>query len=191
MERTNRQQEILDAAVRVIEASGFSGLTVRRVADEVGVSEPALYRHFSSKLALLECLLDDFQEAVVGHFIALETMTGENPLETFIGELFDTLGRRETLAPLLFSEEAFHAEPALKDRVFDMITQNAKTLARAIGAQQQRGAIRADIPAESLSLVVMGCVRVTITRSSLSGGTVRLVDEKKRVAGVLTALLKA
>lgn len=66
MERTNRQQEILDAAVRVIESRGFSGLTVRRVADEVGVSEPALYRHFSSKLALLECLLDDRKRHIQG-----------------------------------------------------------------------------------------------------------------------------
>lgn len=190
MERTNRQQEIIDAAVRVIEADGFSALTVRRVAGEVGVSEPALYRHFPNKLAILESILDDFQEAVISRFLALETMTGENPLGEFIAELFETLGRRETLAPLLFSEEAFHAEPALKTRVFDMITHNSKTLARAIAAQQQRGIIRTDIDAESLSLLVMGCIRVTITRSSLSGGKVRLVDEKDRVARVLTAVLK-
>ncbi len=190
MERTSRQQQILDAAVRVIEADGFSALTVRRVAGEVGVSEPALYRHFPNKLAILECLLDDFQEAVLSRFAALETMTGENPLGEFIGDLFETLGRRETLAPLLFSEEAFHAEPALKDRVFSMINHNAKKLAQAITAQQQRGAIRKDLDAESLSLLVMGCIRVTITRSSLSGGKVRLVDDKDRVAKVLTTVLK-
>lgn len=191
MERTSRQQEILAAAVHVIEAYGFRGLTIRRVADEVGVSEPALYRHFSGKLVILECLLDDFQEAVIGCFRALEGMSVANPLNDFIGELFETLGRRETLAPLLFSEEAFHAEPALKNRVFEMITQNSKTLARAISAQQKRGAIRKDIEAENLALIVMGCIRVTLTRCGLSGGTILLVDEKDRVAEVLTVLLKA
>ncbi len=191
MERTSRQQEILAAAVHVIDAYGFRGLTIRRVADEVGVSEPALYRHFPGKLAILECLLDDFQKAVIGCFMALEGMSGVNPLNDFIGELFETLDRRETLAPLLFSEEAFHAEPALKNRVFEMINQNSQTLARAISAQQKRGALRTDIEAENLALIVMGCIRVTLTRCSLSGGTVRLVGERDRVAGVLTALLKA
>ncbi len=190
MERTSRQQEILDAAVRIIGAHGFSALTVRRVAEMVGVSEPALYRHFPSKLAILECLLDDFQQAIVSLFVKLETMGGSNPLKDFIADLFEALSRRETIAPLLFSEEAFHAEPALKTRVYKMITSNAKMLARGLAAQQNRGAIRNDIEAEDLSLLVMGCIRVTITRCSLSNGKVHLVDEKGRVSDMLTILLK-
>lgn len=189
MERTSRQQEILDAAVCVIETFGFSGLTVRRVADEVGVSEPALYRHFSGKLAIIESILDDFQEAVLSRFLALEKMNDAEPLNGFIGDLFDTLGKHETFAPLLFSEEAFHSEPALKNRVYSMMNENGKTLARAIASQQKRGTIRSDIDAEGLSLLVMGCIRVIITRSSLSGGAVRLKDEKDRVAVLLSTVL--
>lgn len=190
MERTNRQKEILDAAIRIIREHGFSAVTVRRVADEVGVSEPALYRHFPNKLAILECLLDDFQEAVLERFHALEKNVSANPLGDFIDELFDTLGTRESLASLLYSEEAFHAEPALKSRVFAMLTHNSNMLTRAITAQQKRSAVRNDIGAESVSLIVMGCIRVTITKCGLSDGKIRLVDEKKRVMNALNAVLK-
>jgi TetR/AcrR family tetracycline transcriptional repressor len=40
---------ILDAAFRVLEQHGFAGLTIRRIADDLGVKNPALYWHFRNK----------------------------------------------------------------------------------------------------------------------------------------------
>lgn len=43
------ESRVLDAAFRVLEAHGFAGLTIRRIADELGVKNPALYWHFKNK----------------------------------------------------------------------------------------------------------------------------------------------
>lgn len=48
-----RRGEILEAAERIFVECGYEGATIRRIADEVGVSSTALYMHFRDKSEIL------------------------------------------------------------------------------------------------------------------------------------------
>jgi AcrR family transcriptional regulator len=48
-----RKGEILDAALAVFGEKGYEAGTMREIAARVGVSEPAIYRHYASKEAIL------------------------------------------------------------------------------------------------------------------------------------------
>jgi AcrR family transcriptional regulator len=48
-----RRAEILEAAERIFIAEGYEGATIRKIADEVGVSSTALYMHFQDKSCIL------------------------------------------------------------------------------------------------------------------------------------------
>jgi AcrR family transcriptional regulator len=48
-----RRAEILEAAERIFVADGYGGATIRKIADEVGVSSTALYMHFRDKDEIL------------------------------------------------------------------------------------------------------------------------------------------
>ena len=48
-----RRAEILAAAERIFVAEGYEGATIRKIADEVGVSSTALYMHFKDKDQIL------------------------------------------------------------------------------------------------------------------------------------------
>lgn len=48
-----RRAEILEAAERIFVAEGYEGATIRRIAEEVGVSSTALYMHFQDKAGIL------------------------------------------------------------------------------------------------------------------------------------------
>lgn len=48
-----RRGEILQAAERIFVAEGYQGATIRKIADEVGVSSTALYMHFKDKDEIL------------------------------------------------------------------------------------------------------------------------------------------
>jgi len=52
-----RRGEILDAALGVFAEKGYEAGTMREIAAAVGVSEPALYRHYAGKEALFEELV--------------------------------------------------------------------------------------------------------------------------------------
>ena len=57
--RTPRVAEIVAAARRILENGGRESLTMRRVADELGIQAPSLYKHFASKAELELALLND------------------------------------------------------------------------------------------------------------------------------------
>ena len=52
-----RKQQILDTAAGLFAARGFHGVTVHDIGAAVGVSGPALYRHFDGKDAILAEML--------------------------------------------------------------------------------------------------------------------------------------
>ena len=60
---------VLDAAFTVLEEHGFAGLTIRRIAETLGVKNPALYWHFKNKQAIVDAmaarLLDGMREALI------------------------------------------------------------------------------------------------------------------------------
>jgi AcrR family transcriptional regulator len=57
--RRRRVAEIVAAARSILEEGGEDALTMRRVADELGIQAPSLYKHFASKGELELALLTD------------------------------------------------------------------------------------------------------------------------------------
>ncbi len=53
-ERPLTRQELLDAALGIVDTEGLAALTMRRLADAVGVEAMSLYHHVPSKDALLD-----------------------------------------------------------------------------------------------------------------------------------------
>jgi AcrR family transcriptional regulator len=49
--------KILDAAIDLFASQGYEGTSVRRIAEAVGITESAVYRHYESKDAILEAIL--------------------------------------------------------------------------------------------------------------------------------------
>ena len=65
MQLTVRQQEIIDAALALIAEQGIQNLTIKNIAAALKITEPAIYRHFDSKFAILDALLDSFDHGSV------------------------------------------------------------------------------------------------------------------------------
>jgi AcrR family transcriptional regulator len=54
-----RRSAIIEAALRVFSEGSYAGATTAEIAREAGVSEPLLYRHFSSKRELYFACVDE------------------------------------------------------------------------------------------------------------------------------------
>jgi TetR/AcrR family tetracycline transcriptional repressor len=53
-----RRDEVLDAALELLDEVGLDALTVRRLAERLAVQPGALYRHYPSKAALLDAMVE-------------------------------------------------------------------------------------------------------------------------------------
>ena len=88
-----RREEILHAAKELFLEQGYDQITIRRIADRVGISAPALYLYFKDKEALMLALCDQ----TFGHLIeAISEIekTVDDPLERVrrFGEAYARFG---------------------------------------------------------------------------------------------------
>jgi AcrR family transcriptional regulator len=56
-ELSPRAREIVDAARALLEAEGPDGLSMRRIADRIGIRAPSIYKHLPDKQALEAALI--------------------------------------------------------------------------------------------------------------------------------------
>jgi TetR/AcrR family transcriptional regulator, regulator of cefoperazone and chloramphenicol sensitivity len=67
------RDQILETSLSFFEARGYAGVSLRDIADQLGVTKAALYYHFESKQSIVEALIADAikqRDATVGHMEA-------------------------------------------------------------------------------------------------------------------------
>jgi TetR/AcrR family transcriptional regulator len=62
--RPNRRAQILQALAGMLESNHGQRITTAKLAEQVGVSEAALYRHFPSKARMFEGLIEFIEETL-------------------------------------------------------------------------------------------------------------------------------
>ncbi len=75
-----RRAEILEAAERIFVAEGYEGATIRKIADEVGVSSTALYMHFQDK----GCILLEICERTITLLLERNREIAGKPLDAVV-----------------------------------------------------------------------------------------------------------
>ena len=63
--KADRREALLGAAATLFARSGYNGVSIEDLGAAVGVSGPAVYRHFSGKPAVLAALLVEVSETLV------------------------------------------------------------------------------------------------------------------------------
>lgn len=189
---TDRQKQIIQAAMEIMVEQGTQKLTIRNVANAIGVTEPAVYRHFASKHDLLASLLAYLQGEIAPVFNAVDPgrSTFAETLATVIGALFDQLESNPAYALFVFTEEAFHADNELRPLLDKMLSTMLHTLEQLVATFQQTGQCRQDLPARAIALTMLGLIRLTVTQWHLHGRTEPLARQKAPVTDTLTTLFR-
>lgn len=188
---TIRQTEILDSAARLIAEGGMQRFTLRRVAAELGVTEPAIYRHFSSKHEILKAMLQRFSEGSLTGLLDVQSRSADilASLQQFLANLFSSLKLRPEMSALLFAEGMFRYDDKLADVVLRRMKKTQHRLTALLARGQQLGQIRSDVEAENLALVVQGTTRLLVNKWHLSGQESDISKDGLALADSLSKLL--
>lgn len=175
---TKRQQEIIQIAIDLIASGGIQNLTIKNISERLGVSEPAIYRHFKSKLDILSVILDtfeaDFDKTIAE--IEREEVTSFIKLKKFFIKKSHEFANNPNLARVIFSEEIFQNEKVLSAKVVDIMRKNGIYIQSLLKIAQDNSEIRNDTPIEHLSTFIFGTLRLLVTRWRLSEFTFDLPD---------------
>jgi AcrR family transcriptional regulator len=119
-----RRGEILEAATRIFNSEGYDGATIRRIAEEVGLSSTALYMHFRDKDEILVEICESAMEALLGlaSEIAARPVAAEERARAMIAAYVQFGLTEPSTYRLVFCSQGRHMSPqsqALVERLGD------------------------------------------------------------------------
>ncbi|MEU4385741.1 TetR/AcrR family transcriptional regulator [Promicromonospora sp. NPDC023805] len=126
----HRRGEVLRAATEHALDHGLAGLSLRKVAQTVGVSHATLVHHFSTKDYLVAAIVD----LVIAQTLALPDLADDDPepLETIWRRATSDTGRRYIRLFTAITGHAMHDNPKLRDAVARSIQQRTALLAAGL-----------------------------------------------------------
>jgi AcrR family transcriptional regulator len=65
LDTDTRKEQIKEAVLEIISTEGIGKLSIRNLASKIGVTEGALFRHFSSKKEIMISILDDVKKELL------------------------------------------------------------------------------------------------------------------------------
>jgi AcrR family transcriptional regulator len=161
--KANRSKEMLRAAEKLMLAQGLTGVTTRRLSQEIGCSEGALYVHFESRLGLLLAMLEEILPDMVEPLESLTASIGQNSVEANLVSAVTGIYAFQSRAAPLFA--GLFAEPDLLTAFRKSLLSQRKGPHLSIGAladyirgEQHLRRIDADIDADvSASVLLSAC----------------------------------
>jgi AcrR family transcriptional regulator len=168
MTAAERRQALIEAAIAVFADGSYRGVTTAEIARAAGVSEPILYRHFSSKCELYLAAVGHQWSLVRGEWEQLEA-EATDPAEWLSrmakakASLTSSKFRLAELWVQALSEAG--EEPQLRKYLRSHLREVHGYLVAAIGRAQAAGAINPDRDAEAEAWIFLaGGVLSTISR---------------------------
>src|SRR5690554_2165372 len=170
MKITERQQEIITAAGKILTASGIHGLTIKNLAKEMKFSESAVYRHFASKEEIIVGMLSYLAENMDQRFknsISEEVTTEENFNALFVSQL-NFFNQHPHFVVAVFSDGLFEESKNINQTVNRIMQIKMEYLLPVVLQAQQEGVFTKSITSEDLLHVVMGSFRLLMYKWRIS-----------------------
>lgn len=190
---TDRQNEIINASIRLIAEKGIQGLTIKNLAKAINVSEPALYRHFDSKTSILVAILDSFKSIMpdISDIMKMEEKTSFDKISYIFSQYFQKFTKTPQMVSVIFSDEIFKNDKALSEKIAQIMKKNEEMFLTIIKAGQLSGEISNDISAKHLAVIIMGSFRILVKKWELSSYSFNLEKEGTELFNSIKMMLSS
>ena len=155
--RPSRREEILQALAKMLESQPGTRITTAKLAAEVGVSEAALYRHFSSKAKMFEGLIEFVEDAI---FSRVSLILGEESQArgqiAKVLQLLLTFTERNPGITRIFNGDALAGQnERLRSRVVQFYERLETQLKQILREAEIREGLRTQITANSTANILI------------------------------------
>ncbi len=167
---------LLDAAMAVIRAQGYSATTVDDICRAAGLTKGAFFHHFRSKEDLAVAAAAHFSEMAESLFDAAPYRALADPLDRLLGyidfrsAIIDGPIPQFTCLLGTMVQEAYDTHPAIRQACDTYIGVHAAGVARDIAAAKALYAPDATWSAESLALYTQAVLQGAFVLAKAKGG---------------------
>ncbi|MEX0761382.1 MAG: TetR/AcrR family transcriptional regulator [Dehalococcoidia bacterium] len=192
LDHETRTQQILSAARELIAGGGSDGLTIRAVAEKVGVTEAAIYRHVASKEEVLLLLMDDVHESLF-KVISEATFTDRSSLDKLEHMLHLHLSYvelRRGISFVVIAEAAQFQEPRVRSAGRRLVEDYLELVEGIVAEGVERGEIHHAVAPDAAAVLFFGMVQATVTRWLFDAAAHPLVENASSMWQLFRASLE-
>jgi AcrR family transcriptional regulator len=153
-----RKEQIKEAVLELIHQEGLRNFTTKRLAGRIGISEAAIFRHFSSKGEILLDILEDVDQELLRllHTISEEASSARVRLHKVVCRTIHYYVKHRGVSILILSEIAVENDVNFRERMRQVFFEQRKVVECITLEGIEAGEIKPSIDARALSLLFMG-----------------------------------
>lgn len=173
-----RQDEIIRAAVDLAAEQGMDNVTTQGIADVVGVTQGAIFRHFPTK--------ETIWIAVV-HWVRARLMSAIDRAASQAADPLDAV-RRIFVAHIAFAEKnpatprlLFATSPQLKRLVQELLAGYETKITDLLGQAKARSLVRADLDEQAAAALFIAIIQGMVARALVLGAKRSIAEEGRKL----------
>lgn len=189
----DRKAQIVAEVLRLADEIGPDRLSTTDVARAIGISQPAIFRHFSTKGALWLAVAEYIAERLQTDWAVAEARASgpRARLRALIEAQLTTISETPALPSILFSRELHVDNQALREVFRGLLGAFQGRLVAVIRDLQASGHLRREVSPDDVAILLTSLVQGVAIRWSLGARGFPLVREGLRLFDVQLALLAA
>ena len=177
----SRKEQIALTAIDIISEGGTQNLSMLKIAERIGVTDAALYKHFKSKNEMLLFMVDLIEEMLIDR-MKEHSNNFKNPLDKLKNILsfqFSFIEENKGIPRILFSEALQFKEKKLTSKISNILNQYLSLIKSTIADAKKTGSIKSSIDTDTLAVLFMGMTQSTVILWTLGGCKMSLKEKEK------------
>ncbi|WP_411682643.1 TetR/AcrR family transcriptional regulator [Clostridium thailandense] len=155
-----RKEKIIISAIKILDELGIHGLTIRELAKQEGISEPAIYRQFHGKKDILIAIVKRFSEYdnAIKNTIIQHNMSPKEAILYFAEAYATYYHSYPEIASILFSFDLYKYESEIKKEMQDIINDRLAFITEIIKNGQTIKVFDDNIDAKDFAELILGVI---------------------------------
>lgn len=175
-----RQGEIVQAALDLMGEGGVKDVTAQAIADRVGIAQPTVFRHFSTRDAIFRAAISFVSGQVFKVLESVGSGSGgaDVRLQTLLSRQLLLVSKNPGLPRLLFSDRLHLEDSSLKKTVQSVLERYVASVQNIIEDGQREGVFRKDLVAHDAARLVAATFQGLLIRWSIYDFDFPLEDQR-------------
>jgi TetR/AcrR family transcriptional regulator len=165
----DRQQEIVLTVLTLAQERGVDAITTQAIAEHMGLTQGAVFRHFPNKEAIWAAVLDWLQARLGEVFEAAPDASPLAEVTRIFNAYMALFATYPSVPRLFFSDTFHHPYPSLHERLQEMVQRCEGRLALWLAEAAERGEVRADLPPPAAAKLLLTAIQGLAFQSCVLG----------------------
>ena len=161
-----RKERILISALELLEAGGVNNVTTKKMAERQGITEPALYRQYKNKSAIITGIIEEYAAFDDQIMATIEEahMDGITSVKFYVQRFSELYTNYSEITTVMYSMDVYFYEDRTRNRMKTIQAKRLVFLEKLIGEGQKDGTITNTMAPALLADMVDGLIYTQIYR---------------------------